>query len=120
MGETPQKQYESVGEFSGQDFMDGVRDFFDDVVKTVRKLIREGDNCRVRLVNKDGEDKFSTTVTVGTAGLIVVAILAPFATILLGLGVLLTEHRIIIEKEKLVDGPPPESSPAEAPPAPVS
>ena len=104
MGET-RKQYERVREFSGKELLDDVSDFFEDVVKAVRELIKEGNNCRIRLVNKDGEEKFSTTVTTGTAGLLVAFILAPLLTIVVTLGVLLTEHTIIIEKEKPAETP---------------
>ncbi len=109
MGETP-KQYEQVHEFTGQDLLDDAKDFFDDVVTSVRALIREGNNCRVRVVNKDGEEKFSTTVTVGTAGFALALLLAPMVTILVGIGTLFTEHSIIVEKEVVAEQPAPKGT----------
>ena len=68
----------------------------DDLVKTVKKLIHEGNVRRIIIKDENGKTLFDMPVTIGVVG----AIIAPWLAALGVIGAMATNCTIVVEKRK--------------------
>ncbi len=68
----------------------------DDLVKTVKKLIHEGNVRRIIIKDEKGKNLLDMPVTIGVVG----AIIAPWLAALGVIGALATNCKIVVEKKK--------------------
>ena len=68
----------------------------DDLVKTVKKLIHEGNVRRIIIKDEKGKNLLDMPVTIGVVG----AIIAPWLAALGVIGALATNCKIVVERKK--------------------
>jgi hypothetical protein len=68
----------------------------DDLVKTVKKLIHEGNVRRIIIKDEKGKNLLDIPVTIGVVG----AIIAPWLAALGVIGALATKCKIVVERKK--------------------
>ncbi len=67
----------------------------DDIIKTVKRLIQEGNVRRISIKNKDGKSLVEIPLTVGVVG----AALAPVLAAVGAIAALVTDCTIAVERE---------------------
>ncbi|NOR16203.1 DUF4342 domain-containing protein [candidate division WOR-3 bacterium] len=67
----------------------------DDLIKTVRKLIHEGNVRRIIIKDEKGKLLFEIPVTIGVIG----AVIAPWLAALGGIGAIVTNCTIVVERK---------------------
>lgn len=68
----------------------------EDLVKTVKKLVKEGNVRKITLKNKEGEEVASFPLTAGVVGIVLAPVLAALGAV----AAVMTECSISIEREK--------------------
>ncbi len=68
----------------------------EDLLKTVKKIIKEGNVRRITIRNKEGKSIVEIPLTIGVVG----AVLAPPLAAIGALAALLTECTIVVEREE--------------------
>ncbi len=71
----------------------------DEIIKEVRRLIREGNARSLIIKNKDGKELFKTQLTFGVAGTTMFAVMAPFISALTMLVLFANDVKVVVEKE---------------------
>ena len=74
-----------------------------DLLKRVKKLIKEGNIRRLIIKNKKGEVLLEMPLTMGTASIGGVMILAPYLAAISFIALMATEATILVERDKLAD-----------------
>lgn len=72
----------------------------DEIIREVRKLIREGNARSLIIKNKKGKELFKTQLTVGVAGTALFAAMAPFISALTMFVLFANDVSVLVEKEK--------------------
>lgn len=72
----------------------------DEIIREVRKLIREGNARSLIIKNKKGKELFKTQLTVGVAGTALFTVMAPFISALTMFVLFANDVSVIVEKEK--------------------
>ncbi|HAC15095.1 MAG TPA: hypothetical protein DCE78_04010 [Bacteroidetes bacterium] len=75
----------------------------DDLVKQVKKLIREGNVRRLTIKNSKGEKLVSTSLTLGAGGIGALIFLAPFISAVTFVALMVTEATILVERDAHFD-----------------
>ncbi len=75
----------------------------DEIIKEVRKLIREGNARSLIIKNKKGKELFKTQLTVGVAGTAIFTVMAPFISALTMFVLFANDVTVLVEKEKTGD-----------------
>ena len=81
-------------------FFEEVTGTVDEIVKEVRKLIREGNARSLIIKNKSGEVLFQTHLTVGVAGTALFTVLAPFISALTMFVMFAKDVTVVVEKRR--------------------
>jgi len=71
----------------------------DEIIKEVRRLIREGNARSLIIKNKDGKELFKTQLTFGVAGTTIFTVMAPFISALTMLVLFANDVKVVVEKE---------------------
>lgn len=74
-----------------------------DLLKRVKKLIKEGNIRRLIIKNKKGEVMLEMPLTMGAASIGGVMILAPYLAAISFIALMATEATILVERDKLAD-----------------
>jgi len=74
-----------------------------DLLKRVKKLIKEGNIRRLIIKNKKGEVLLEMPLTMGAASIGGVMILAPYLAAISFIALMATEATILVERDKLAD-----------------
>jgi len=75
----------------------------DEIIREVRKLIREGNARSLIIKNKKGKELFKTQLTVGVAGTAIFTVMAPFIAALTMFVLFANDITVMVEKEKTGD-----------------
>ncbi|SMO94749.1 DUF4342 domain-containing protein [Gracilimonas mengyeensis] len=70
-----------------------------EVIKQIRKLIKEGSARKLIIKNKEGEVKFETNLTVGVGGVTLAAAMAPVISAIGMFAMFINDYQIIVERE---------------------
>lgn len=76
-----------------------IRGTVEEIIKQVRKLIREGNARRVIIKNKEGKILFQSQLTIGLAGTAFFAVIAPIITAITALVLYSREVKVLVERE---------------------
>lgn len=74
-----------------------------EVIKQIRKMIKEGSARRLIIKNKEGEVKFQTNLTLGVGGATIATVMAPVISAIGMFAMFINDYQIIVEKE-VIDG----------------
>ena len=72
----------------------------DEIIREVRKLIREGNARSLIIKNKEGRVLFQTQLTVGVAGATIFAVMAPIVSALTMFIMFANDVQVFVEKDK--------------------
>lgn len=72
----------------------------DEIIREVRKLIREGNARTLIIKNKEGRVIFQTHLSVGVAGTALFTVMAPFISALTMFVMFANDVQVIVEKHK--------------------
>lgn len=72
----------------------------DEIIREVRKLIREGNARSLIIMNKEGRVLFRTQLTLGVAGTALFTVMAPFISALTMFVLFANDVQVIVEKDK--------------------
>lgn len=72
----------------------------DEIIREVRKLIREGSARSLIIKNKEGRVLFQTQLTVGVAGTALFTVMAPFISALTMFVLFANDVQVIVEKDQ--------------------
>lgn len=72
----------------------------DEIIREVRKLMREGNARSLIIKNKEGRVLFQTHLTVGVAGTALFTVMAPFISALTMFVLFANDVQVIVEKDK--------------------
>lgn len=70
-----------------------------EVIKQIRKLIKEGSARKLIIKNKEGEIKFQTNLTLGVGGVTVATVMAPVISALGMFAMFINDYQVIVERE---------------------
>lgn len=70
-----------------------------EVIKQIRKLIKEGSARKLIIKNKEGEVKFQTNLTVGVGGATLATAMAPVIAAIGMFAMFINDYQIIVERE---------------------
>lgn len=70
-----------------------------EVIKQIRKLIKEGSARRLIIKNKEGEIKFQTQLAFGVTGAALVGAMAPVISAIGMFAMFINDYQIIVERE---------------------
>lgn len=76
-----------------------IRGTVDEVIAQIKKIIKEGNARRILIKNKKGKTLFQSQLTVGTAGLALLAVYAPLITAISTILLYANDAKVIIERE---------------------
>ncbi len=76
-----------------------IRGTVDEIVAQIKKIIKEGNARRILIKNKKGKILFQSQLTVGTAGLALLAVYAPLITAISTILLYANDAKVIIERE---------------------
>lgn len=76
-----------------------IRGTVDEIIAQVKKIIKEGNARRILIKNKKGKTLFQSQLTVGTAGLALLAVYAPLITAISTILLYANDAKVIIERE---------------------
>ncbi|MEK7570386.1 MAG: DUF4342 domain-containing protein [Patescibacteria group bacterium] len=109
-----EQQFEKVTEISGEDLKKAFREGFDDLYNEIKKIVKQGNDCRITLTEPSGRTH-TTTATAGTIGFGLMLVLAPIVVVLGGLtgAVVATFFDWKLTIEKVVEAPAAEASATE-------
>ncbi|MDR9416161.1 MAG: DUF4342 domain-containing protein [Gracilimonas sp.] len=70
-----------------------------EVIKQIRKMIKEGSARKLIIKDKKGEVKFQTNLTVGVGGVTLAAAMAPVISAIGMFAMFINDYQIIVERE---------------------
>jgi hypothetical protein len=76
-----------------------IRGTVDEIVTQIKKIIKEGNARRILIKNKKGKILFQSQLTLGTAGLALLAVYAPLITAVTTILLFANDAKVIIERE---------------------
>lgn len=76
-----------------------IRGTVDEILAQIKKIIKEGNARRILIKNKKGKTLFQSQLTVGTAGLALLAVYAPLITAISTILLYANDAKVIIERE---------------------
>lgn len=83
---------------SQKTFMEEIKGTASEVIKQIRKLIKEGNARRLIIQNKKGKVLFQTQLTVGVAGTALVTAMAPVISAISMFALFMNDVKIIVER----------------------
>jgi len=86
-------------ESTQQTFFKEVTGTLDEIIREVRRLIREGNARSLIIKNKQGRVLFQTQLTVGVAGTAIFTVMAPFISALTMFILFANDVQVIVEKD---------------------
>lgn len=92
-------------ESSQNTFYKEITGTLDEIIREVRKLIREGNARSLIIKNKEGRVLFQTQLTVGVAGTALFTVMAPFISALTMFVLFANDVQVIVEKDQAVADP---------------
>jgi len=72
----------------------------DEIIREVRRLIREGNARSLIIKNSDGRILFQTQLTVGVAGVAIFTVMAPFISALTMFVMFANDVQVFVEREE--------------------
>lgn len=72
----------------------------DEIIREVRRLIREGSARSLIIKNNEGRTLFQTQLTVGVAGVAIFTVMAPFISALTMFVMFANDVQVLVEKER--------------------
>lgn len=79
--------------------LEEIRGTVDEIIKQVKKIIREGNARRILIKNKNGKTLFQSQLSIGAAGLTLLAIYAPIITAISTILLFANDAKVYIERE---------------------
>ncbi|WP_020404108.1 DUF4342 domain-containing protein [Gracilimonas tropica] len=70
-----------------------------EVIKQIRKMIKEGGARKLIIKNKEGEIKFQTNLTIGVGGATLATVMAPVISAIGMFAMFINDYQIIVERE---------------------
>ncbi len=86
-------------ETTGKTILEEIRGTVDEIIKQVKKIIKEGNARRILIKNKKGKVLFQSQLTIGAAGLTFFAVYAPIITAITTLVLLANDVKVFVERE---------------------
>lgn len=83
---------------TGKTFTEEIKGTASEVIKQIRKLIKEGNARRLMIKDKKGKVLFQTQLTVGVAGTALVTAMAPIISAISMFALFMNDIKIIVEK----------------------
>lgn len=79
--------------------LEEIRGTVDEIIAQVKKIIKEGNARRILIKNKKGKTLFQSQLTMGAAGLALLAVYAPLITAISTILLFANDAKVIIERE---------------------
>ncbi|WP_234570748.1 DUF4342 domain-containing protein [Rhodohalobacter sp. 614A] len=76
-----------------------IRGTVDEIIAQVKKIIREGNVRRILIKSKTGKTLFQSQLTIGAAGLALLAVYAPLITAISTILLFVNDAKVFIERE---------------------
>lgn len=76
-----------------------IRGTVDEIIAQVKKIIKEGNARRILIKNKKGKTLFQSQLTMGAAGLALLALYAPVITAISTILLFVNDAKVFIERE---------------------
>lgn len=76
-----------------------IRGTMDEIIAQVKKIIKEGNARRILIKNKKGKTLFQSQLTMGAAGLALLALYAPVITAISTILLFVNDAKVFIERE---------------------
>lgn len=76
-----------------------IRGTVDEIIAQVKKIIKEGNARRILIKNKNGKILFQSQLTIGAAGLALLAVYAPVITAISTILLFVNDAKVFIERE---------------------
>lgn len=89
----------SVMKKTGKTILEEVQGTVDEIIKQVRKLIKEGNARRIVIKNKHDRILFQSQLTIGAAGITLFAMMAPIITAISTLVLLANDVKVLVERD---------------------
>lgn len=83
---------------SGKTFTEEIKGTTSEIIKQIRKLIKEGNARRLMIKDKKGKILFQTQLTVGVAGTALFTAMAPIISAISMFALFMNDIKIIVEK----------------------
>lgn len=83
---------------SGKTFTEEIKGTTSEIIKQIRKLIKEGNARRLMIKDKKGKILFQTQLTVGVAGTALFTAMAPLISAISMFALFMNDIKIIVEK----------------------
>lgn len=88
-----------VMEKTGKTILEEIQGTVDEIIKQVRKLIKEGNARRIVIKNKHDRILFQSQLTIGAAGITLFAMMAPIITAISTLMLLANDVKVLVERD---------------------
>lgn len=79
--------------------LEEIRGTVDEIIKQVKKIIKEGNARRILIKSKKGKTLFQSQLTIGAAGLALLAVYAPLITAISTILLFANDAKVFIERE---------------------
>lgn len=93
------KRNGEIMETTQKTIFEEIRGTVDEIAAQVKKIIKEGNARRILIKNKKGKTLFQSQLTIGTAGLTLLAVYAPLITAISTILLYANDAKVIIERE---------------------
>src|SRR6056297_527621 len=87
-------------ESTNRTFFEEITGTVDEIIREVRKLIREGNARTLIIRKKDGRELFKTHLTIGVAGTALFTVMAPFISALTMFVMFANDVEVLVEKRE--------------------
>lgn len=79
--------------------LEEIRGTVDEIIAQIKKIIKEGNARRILIKNKKGKTLFQSQLTIGAAGLALLAVYAPLITAVSTILLFANDAKVFIERE---------------------
>lgn len=76
-----------------------IRGTVDEIIAQIKKIIKEGNARRILIKNKEGKTLFQSQLTIGAAGIALLAVYAPLITAVTTILLYANDAKVFIERE---------------------
>ena len=90
---------DKIMEKKGKTILEEIQGTVDEILKQVRKLVREGNARRIIVKDKHGKVLFQSQLTIGAVGITFFTVMAPILTAISTLVLLVNDVRVLVERE---------------------
>lgn len=93
------KRNGEIMETTQKTILEEIRGTVDEIIAQIKKVIKEGNARRILIKNKKGKTLFQSQLTIGAAGIALLAVYAPLITAVTTILLYANDAKVFIERE---------------------